>query len=75
MRDANASRILKVTEFAGTVSEIHLGEVEPPDGPPCLNLKTTPRVGRPVPWARSLVWLEHPADNREVERSNRSGPI
>jgi hypothetical protein len=28
-----------------------------------------------VAWARSLVWLEHPADNREVVGSNPTGPI
>jgi hypothetical protein len=26
-------------------------------------------------WAHSLVWLEHPADNREVVGSNPTGPI
>jgi hypothetical protein len=36
-------------------------------GPPTRNVSH--------PWAHSLVWLEHPADNREVVGSNPTGPI
>ena len=34
----------------------------------------TPTQLAGLPWAGSLGWLEHPADNREVARSNRVGP-
>src|SRR5580658_1990455 len=42
--------------------------------PPAPRLAPCPDPDTPPPWAHSLVWLEHPADNREVVGSNPTGP-
>tara|TARA_B110000263_G_scaffold222182_1_gene211104 strand:+ start:726 stop:932 length:207 start_codon:yes stop_codon:yes gene_type:complete len=41
---------------------------------PNRNRLIQPLGGAAHPWAGSLGWLEHPADNREVAGSNPASP-